>query len=75
MSGVVLLTQRNCLAACGFEPRQFLTVVRERSIPHQRIGKTVCVRPDDFLSALESATKPQVNATEANPYMTAAGLE
>lgn len=73
------ITQDNCLAACGIEPRRFLALIHERSIPHVKLGKLRLVRADVLLAALErepeqAEQQPIEPETSKTRLLRAAGL-
>jgi len=59
------ITQENCLAAVGLEPRRFLALINERQIPTLKLGKLRMVRADVLLAALERA--PEAEQRPAEP--------
>jgi len=50
----IAVTQDNCLAALGIEPRRFLALIHERQIQHTKLGKLRLVRVEHLLAALEA---------------------
>ncbi len=69
------VTQDNCLAALGIEPRRFLALIHEREIPHVKLGKLRLVRADVLFAALETApAKEAERAPEAQPETTSSRL-
>jgi hypothetical protein len=54
---VLLVTQGNCLAVAGLEPRKFLQVIHELDLTVYELGKTRAVRADELLAAV--ARKPR----------------
>jgi hypothetical protein len=74
------ITQDNCLAACGLEPRRFLALIHERNIPHTKLGKLRVVRATDLLAALNAEAAPSEphptapTTTQTSRLARAAGL-
>jgi hypothetical protein len=57
----VVVTQENCLAALGLEPRRFLALIHERQIQHTKLGKLRLVRVEHLLEAIEAEPAPKRN--------------
>jgi hypothetical protein len=55
----VAVTQENCLAALGLEPRRFLALIHELNIPHRKLGKLRLVRVEHLLDALAAEPAPK----------------
>jgi len=76
----LVITQDNCLAACGIEPRRFLALIHDRQIKHTKLGKLRLVRADVLLAALDAVSctsaPEQTEAPEqpSNRFARAAGL-
>jgi hypothetical protein len=79
-----MITQDNCLAACGLEPRRFLALIHERQIPYAKLGRLRVVKAADLLAALNVerdqpvTAEPEANeprsSTQASRLSRAAGL-
>lgn len=71
----VVVTQANCFAALGLEPRRFLSLIHERQIPHTKLGKLRLVRVEHLLEALEAVPANNVDSeTQGDRLTRAAGL-
>jgi hypothetical protein len=62
----ILVSQDNCLAATGLEPRRFLALIHARRIPHVKLGQLRVVRADDLLAAIV-AEPSAVHTDNASP--------
>lgn len=77
----LLVTQANCLAVVGLEPRKFLQVIRELGLPVLELGKVRAVRAVVLLDALAGAAviardqkEPADDSLPADRLARAAGL-
>lgn len=78
----LVITQDNCQAAIGLEPRRFLALIHERQIQHTKLGKLRLVRADVLLAALDAVSTTSaseqsealVQPTQTSRLARAAGL-